>query len=66
MEVCGQLASSSGRLNAAERTSSNRKKGGPHSRSGRFGDEKNLSPLDAVEPLIVKPLGQIYVWFEFL
>jgi hypothetical protein len=29
MEVRGQLASSLGRLNAAERTSSNRRKGGP-------------------------------------
>jgi len=33
--------------------------------SGPFGDEKNLLPLHGIEPVMVKPAGQIYVWLEF-
>jgi len=31
--------------------------GGPQSRSGRFGEEENLSPLPEFEPRIVQPLS---------
>jgi hypothetical protein len=34
--------------------------GGPHSRSGRGGEEKNSHPLLGIEPPIVKPVAQRY------
>jgi hypothetical protein len=39
------------------RYSLNRSLGGPHSRSGRFGEKKNLSPLQGFEPRIVQPVA---------
>jgi len=33
----------------------NRRLGGPHSRSERFGEEKNLLPLPGLERRIVQP-----------
>jgi hypothetical protein len=34
--------------------------GGPQSRSGRSGEEKNSQPLPGLEPLIIQPIAQRY------
>jgi hypothetical protein len=38
----------------------NRSLGGPQSRSGRGGEEKNSQPLPGLEPLIIQPVAQSY------
>jgi hypothetical protein len=48
-----------------------RRLGGPQSRSGRDGEEKNSQPLPGLEPPIIQPIAQLYttelsqllVWF---
>jgi hypothetical protein len=37
-----------------------RKLGGPQSRSGRGGEEKNSQPLPGLEPPIIQPVAQRY------
>jgi hypothetical protein len=37
-----------------------RRLGGPHSRSGRGGEEKNSQPLPGLEPPIIQPVAQRY------
>jgi hypothetical protein len=37
-----------------------RRPGGPHSRPGRGGEEKNSQPLPGLEPPIIQPLAQRY------
>jgi hypothetical protein len=37
-----------------------RKLGGPQSRSGRGGKEKNSQPLPELEPAIIHPVDQCY------
>jgi hypothetical protein len=36
-----------------------RRLGGPQSRSGHGGEEKNSQPLSALEPLIIQPIAQL-------
>jgi hypothetical protein len=38
----------------------NRRLGGPKSRSGRGGEEKNSQPLPGLEPSIIQPVAQRY------
>jgi hypothetical protein len=37
-----------------------RRLGGPQSRSGRGGEEKNSQPLPGIEPSIIQPVAQRY------
>jgi hypothetical protein len=37
-----------------------RRLGGPQSRSGRSGEEKNSQPLPGLEPPIIRPIAQRY------
>jgi hypothetical protein len=50
-----------------------RRLGGPHSRSGRGGEEKNSQPLPGLEPTIIQLIvqrystklqGQIYIYLH--
>jgi hypothetical protein len=45
--------------------SSDRRLGGPQSRSGRGGEEKNSQPLPGLEPPIIQPIVQRYVTIAF-
>jgi hypothetical protein len=38
-----------------------RKLGGPQSRSGRCGDEKNSQPMPRLEPPIIQPVAERYM-----
>jgi hypothetical protein len=38
-----------------------RRLGGPQSRSGRGGEEKNSQPLPGLEPSIIQPVTQRYI-----
>jgi hypothetical protein len=42
-----------------------RRLGGPQSRSGRGGEEKNSQPLSGLEPLIIQPVAQCYTTTKF-
>jgi hypothetical protein len=61
MEVSGQLhappALSQGKSNWYPL---DRWLGGPQSRSGRGGEEKNSQPLSGLEPPIIQPVAQCY------
>jgi hypothetical protein len=37
-----------------------RRLGGPQSRSGRSGEEKNSKPLPGLEPPVIQPVVQLY------
>jgi hypothetical protein len=41
-----------------------RRLGGPQSRSGRGGEEKNSQPLPGLEPLIIQPAAQRWPYFN--
>jgi hypothetical protein len=42
-----------------------RRLGGPQSRSGRSGEEKNSQPLPGLEPPIIQPLAQLSRLLDF-
>jgi hypothetical protein len=55
MEVSGQLHAPAA-LPPGEEPLIPRRLGGPQSRSGRCGEEKNSHPLQGLEPPIVQPV----------
>jgi hypothetical protein len=61
MEVRGQLhVSAALPKRKSPRYPLYRRLGGPQSRSGRYGEEKNSQPLPELEPLINQPVVQNY------
>jgi hypothetical protein len=53
-------ASRPGRFTPRKRTTDTRRQGGPQSRSGRGGEEKNSQPPPGLEPPIIQPVAQRY------
>jgi hypothetical protein len=59
MEVSGQLHASAA-LHPLKEHPLDRRLGGPQSRSGRGGEEKNSQPLPGLEPPTIQPVAQRY------
>jgi hypothetical protein len=55
MKVCGQIHTPTSLLSAK---CLRVEQDGPQMRSGRFGEERNLSPLLQFEPQIIQPVAQ--------
>jgi hypothetical protein len=61
MEVISQLhAQATLPQGKSPRYPLDRRLGGPQSRSGRGGEEKNSQPLPELEPPIIQPVAQSY------
>jgi hypothetical protein len=61
MEVIGQLLTLAALPQGkSPRYLLDRRLGGPQSRSGRGGEEKNSQPLSVLEPPIIQPVSQRY------